>query len=204
MLSEITRECYLRSIKTFESPAARPENCRGHPVIVLETPHLVLRHLTLNDAPFIVELLTEPSFVRYIGDRGVRTVHDARRYLLAGPIASYAQRGFGLYLAFLKETGESVGICGLLKRDTLPDVDVGFALMPAYRGLGYAAEAAAAVLQHGQGALGLKRIVAITSPDNVASIKVLERIGLHFERLIRLGDDPKEVKLFANRSEVSS
>ena len=166
-------------------------------MIVLETDRLVLRRLTLNDAPFILELVNEPSFLRYIGDRGVRSLQDARRYLLTGPIASYERFGFGLYLIFLKATGDAVGMCGLLKRDTLPDVDVGFALLPGHWRQGYAAEAASAVLDYGRTRLGLKRIVAITSPDNVASIALLEKIGLKVEGMIRLGDDPREVRLLA-------
>lgn len=165
-------------------------------MIVLETDRLVLRRLTLNDAPFIVELLTDPAFLRYIGDRGVKDQQSARQYLLKGPIASYEKFGFGLYLVFLKESGDPIGICGLLKRDTLPDADVGFAFLPAHRKMGYATESAAAVLAHGKNALGLRRIVAITSPDNAASISVLEKIGLHFEGMARLGDDPREVRLF--------
>lgn len=165
-------------------------------MIVLETERLVLRRLTLNDAPFIVELLNEPSFLRFIGDRAVKTEQDARQYLLKGPIASYERFGFGLYLVFLKDTGDPIGICGLLRRDTLPDVDVGFAFLPAYWRQGYASESAAAVLTHGRETIGLKRIVAITSPDNLGSIKVLEKIGLRFEGLIRLGDDSREVTLF--------
>ena len=166
-------------------------------MIVLETDRLVLRRLTLNDAPFIIELVNEPSFLRYIGDRGVRSLQDARRYLLSGPIASYERFGFGLYLIFVKATGEAVGMCGLLKRDTLPDVDVGFALLPAHWRQGYAAEAAAAVLDYGRTRLGLERIVAITSPDNVASIALLEKLGLKFESMTCLGDDPREVRLLA-------
>jgi RimJ/RimL family protein N-acetyltransferase len=165
-------------------------------VIAIETERLVLRRLTLNDAPFIVELLNEPSFLRYIGDRGVKSLHDARHYLLKGPIASYAVLGFGLYLVFLKETGDPIGICGLLKRETLPDVDVGFALMPSYGRQGFASEAAASVLKEARERFGLKRVVAITSLDNNASIRVLEKNGLKFEGLIRLGDDPREVRLF--------
>ena len=165
-------------------------------MIVLETERLVLRHLTLNDAPFIVQLLNEPSFLRYIGDRKVKNEQDARRYLLDGPITSYRKFGFGLNLAFQKESGDPIGICGLLKRDTLPDVDVGFAFLPAHWRQGYAVEAASATLDHGRTAFGLKRILAITSPDNVASIGVLEKIGLGFEAMTRLGDDPREVKLF--------
>lgn len=165
-------------------------------MIVLETERLVLRRLTLNDAPFIFELLNEPSFLRFIGDRGVKTLQDARHYLLKGPIASYERFGFGLNLAFLKETGDPIGMCGLLKRDTLPDVDVGFALLPAHWRQGFASELAAAVVAHGRDAFGLKRIVAITSPDNAGSIKVLEKIGLEFEKMIQLADDPREVRLF--------
>lgn len=165
-------------------------------MIVLETDRLVLRRLTLNDAPFIVELLNQPSFLRFIGDRGVRDLQTARLYLLKGPIASYEKHGFGLNLVFLKDSGDPIGICGLLKRETLPDVDVGFAFLPAHWRKGYAAESAAAILEHGSRAFGLKRIVAITSLDNGASIGVLEKIGLKFEAVTRLGDDPREVKLF--------
>lgn len=165
-------------------------------MIVLETRRLVLRRLNLNDAAFIVELLNEPSFLRFIGDRGVRNEQGARRYLKEGPLASYDRFGFGLYLAFLRETGDAIGMCGLLKRDTLPDVDVGFAYLPAYWGKGYAREAAAATLEHGRRKFGLRRIVAITSPDNEASRRVLEAIGLRFEGMTRLGEDPREVRLF--------
>lgn len=166
-------------------------------MIVLETDRLVLRHLTLNDAPFIVELLNEPSFLRFIGDRGVRSQQDARQYILNGPIASYKKNGFGLCLVFLKETGDPIGMCGLLKRDTLPDPDVGFAFLPAHWRQGYAFESAAAVLKHGRETIGLKRIAAITSLDNAASIGVLEKLGLRFEAVVRLEGDAKDVRLFA-------
>lgn len=165
-------------------------------MIVLETERLVLRHLTLNDAKFIVELLNDPSFLRYIGDRKVRNEQDARRYLLDGPIASYLQHGFGLNLVFLKETGDPLGMCGLLKRDVLPDPDIGFAFLPSWRRRGYAGEAAAAVLEQGRTHFGLKRIVAITSPDNQASMNLLEKLGMKFEALIRLGEDAQEVRRF--------
>jgi RimJ/RimL family protein N-acetyltransferase len=166
-------------------------------LIVLETDRLVLRRLTLNDAPFILQLLNEPSFLRFVGDRGVKDLQSARQYLLKGPIASYEKFGFGLFLVFLKGSGDPIGMCGLLKRDTLPDVDVGFAFLPAHWRKGYAFESASAVLDYGRRAFGLKRIVAITSPDNLASIGVLEKVGLKFEGLTRLGEDPREVKLFA-------
>lgn len=169
---------------------------RNFPVIVLETERLVLRRLTLNDAKLIVELLNDPAFLSFIGDRGVRSEQDARSYLLKGPIASYERFGFGLYLVFLKESGDSIGMCGLLKRDSLEDVDVGFAWLPAYRGMGLGHEAAQAVIDHGRDRLGLKRIVAITSPENEPSIKVLEGIGLRFERQVLLDGESREVRLY--------
>lgn len=165
-------------------------------MIVLETDRLVLRHLTLNDAPFILELVNEPAFLRYIGDRKVRTLQDARQYILKGPIESYRRNGFGLFLAFLKDTGDPIGMCGLLKRETLDDVDIGFALLPAFWRQGFTAEGAAAVLQYARAEKGFKRVVAITSPDNVASIKLLEKIGLKFEKVIRMTDDPRDVNLY--------
>jgi [ribosomal protein S5]-alanine N-acetyltransferase len=169
-------------------------------MIVLETDRLVLRRLTLNDAPFILELLNEPSFLRFIGDRGVRSLQDARLYILKGPIASYHRHGFGLYLVFLRETGEPIGMCGLLKRDVLPDVDVGFAFLPAHWRHGYAFESATAILDYARESLGLKRIVAITSPDNVASIGVLEKMGMKFEMMVRLEGDTRDVKFFAREA----
>lgn len=146
--------------------------------IILETERLVLRRFTLEDAPLILHLLNEPLFLRFIGDKHVRTLEDAGQYLRHGPLASYAQHGFGLYHVSLKTDGTPIGMCGLLKRDTLEDVDIGFAYLPQFGGHGYATEAARATLHHGHAGLGLKRIVAITSPDNAGSIKVLQKIGL--------------------------
>ena len=164
-------------------------------MIVCETPRLRLRRLVPQDAAFILELLNEPDFIRNIGDREVRTLEDARRYILTGPVASYESHGFGLYLTELKESGTPIGICGLLKRDYLDDVDVGFALRETFRGAGYAYEAAEAAIRHGQEVLGLGRIVAITSPDNHASMKVLQRLGLQFERMIRIPGQERDTRL---------
>jgi RimJ/RimL family protein N-acetyltransferase len=166
-------------------------------VIVLETERLLLRRLELSDAPFILELLNEPSFLRFIGDKGVRSLEDAREYLRTGPLASYERFGFGLFLTERREDGVAMGICGLLKRDSLEDVDVGFAFLPGYWGKGYAFESASAVLAYGRKVFGLGRIVAITSPDNTASIRVLEKLGLKFESMIRISEDSPEVRLFA-------
>jgi RimJ/RimL family protein N-acetyltransferase len=164
---------------------------------ILETERLVLRRLSSNDAEFILELLNQPSFLRYIGDKGVRTTEDAARYIQTGPIASYERFGFGLYLVELKETGVPIGMCGLLKRDMLPDADVGFAFLPDYWSQGYAFEAASGVMSYGREVLGLQRIVAITSLDNDASIRLLEKIGLKFEGLIKPSEEMGEVRLFA-------
>jgi RimJ/RimL family protein N-acetyltransferase len=166
---------------------------------VIETQRLVLRRLGTDDAEFILDLLNQPSFLRYIGDKEVRNNEDAIRYIQTGPMASYERFGFGLYLVELKETGVSIGICGLLKRDSLPDVDIGFAFLPSYWSRGYALESATAVMTDGREARGLRRIVAITSPDNDASIRLLEKIGLRFERLIKLSADQPEVRLFGSK-----
>ena len=165
---------------------------------VIETNRLVLRRLSPDDAEFINELLNQPSFLRYIGDKEVRNSVDAVRYIQTGPLASYERFGFGLYLVELKETGVPIGICGLLKRESLPDVDIGFAFLPNFWSQGYAFESASAVMTYGRDVLGLRRIVAITSPDNDASIRLLEKIGLRFERLIKLSDDQSEVRLFTS------
>jgi RimJ/RimL family protein N-acetyltransferase len=163
---------------------------------VLETRRLLLRWITTDDAPFVLELLNEPSFLRYIGDKGVRTLDDARNYILTGPVASYQRYGFGLYLVLLKEGEVPIGMCGLLKRDTLPDVDVGYALRPAYWSRGYAFEAASATLTHGREAFGLRRIVAITSPDNASSKALLEKLGMRYEETLSLSAD-HDTDLFA-------
>ena len=166
-------------------------------LIILETERLVLRKLSADDAEFILELVNEPSFIKNIGDKGVRTLAGAEQYLLDGPMASYERFGFGLYRVELKDSGVPIGICGLLKRDTLPDVDVGFAFLPQFWSRGYAVESASAVMKHGRNALAIGRIVAITALDNQSSIKVLEKIGLKFEGMIKLSERESEVRLFA-------
>jgi RimJ/RimL family protein N-acetyltransferase len=165
-------------------------------MIVIRTARLQLRELQLRDGEFILQLLNEAAFLRFIGDKGVRTLSDARDYIRKGPMDSYRRFGFGLYLASLRDGGTPIGICGLVKRDNLADVDVGFAFLSQYWSQGYATESAAAVLDHGWERLQLPRIVAITAPDNHGSIAVLERIGLRFERMIRLTENSEELKLF--------
>ena len=168
-------------------------------MIVLETKRLVLRRMSVADAEFIFALVNEPAFIRNIGDKGVRSLDDARAYILNGPMSSYAKHGYGLYRVDLKENGEPIGICGLLKRDTLDDVDIGLALLEKFRGRGFATESAAAVMEYGRRALRLERIVAITSPDNDASIRVLGKIGLRFDKMIRMPGSSEDTRLFVPR-----
>lgn len=170
----------------------------GPPAIVLETERLILRRFRLTDAEFILRLVNDASFLRYIGDKGVRTIADARAYLLDGPIASYERVGFGLYLTIRKTDGAPIGMCGLLRRDTLPDVDIGFAFLAEHRSQGFALESSRAVVEYSRTALGLSRLVAVTSPDNHASIRLLERLGLRFERMVRLSDSGEELRLMAS------
>ncbi len=163
---------------------------------VCETERLLLRLLILDDAPFILQLLNEPSFLKYIGDKGVRNIEDARQYIVQGPQASYTQNGFGLYLVALRETLTPIGICGLIKREGLDDPDIGYALLPEFWRNGYALEAAAAVLMFASETLAIQRIVAITAPDNHTSIRVLNKLGLQFEKMILLPGASTESMLF--------
>jgi len=169
---------------------------------VLETERLLVRWLTLGDAAFILELVNEPAWLQFIGDRGVRTLDDARTYLASGPLAMYARAGFGLFAVERKSDRALIGICGLLTRDTLADVDLGFALLARFQRQGFAREAAAATLAHAKNVLGLKRIVAITSPENHRSIALLESLGFAFEKIIRLVENCPETKLFACGAET--
>ncbi len=165
----------------------------------VETDRLALRRLAVVDAPFILELLNDPDWLRFIGDKGVRTLEDARQYILTGPVESYARHGFGLFLTALKPGGTPIGLCGLTKREALEDVDVGYAFLPQFRGNGYACEAAGSVLRFAKEEVGLSRIVAITNPENERSIRVLEKLGLAFERMVRLSEGAPAIRLYARK-----
>jgi RimJ/RimL family protein N-acetyltransferase len=157
---------------------------RNMSVRVLKTVRLSLRRFERADAPFIFELLNEPAWLQYIGDKGIKTLGDAERYIQDGPVAMYARLGFGLYLVELTKGGESVGMCGLIKRDTLEDVDLGFAFLSRFWGNGFAHESAAAVMSYAKTRLGIDRLLAITAPNNEASSKLLRKLGFALERLI--------------------
>lgn len=166
-------------------------------MIILETERLLLRHLDDGDAEFMLELLNDPAFIENIGDRKIRTLEGAGSYIQNGPVASYARHGFGLCLVQLKATGQPIGICGLIKRDQLQDVDIGYAFLPEFRSQGYATESALAVKEYARDVIDLERIVAIVDPRNADSIRVLEKLGMTFEKMVKLAADDIELKLFS-------
>lgn len=170
---------------------------KGITMTIIETKRLTLRLQTTDDVSFILELMNEPSWLEFIGDRGVRTVEDAHEYIVNGAIRTYEQFGFCFYLVERKEDQSPIGICGFVKRESLEDVDIGFAFLPKYWGKGYAYEAASATLAYGLNTLGLNRIVAITTQENHASAKLLEKIGLKFERVVQFSNDAEKLRLFS-------
>jgi RimJ/RimL family protein N-acetyltransferase len=164
---------------------------------ILETDRLTLRHVVPTDAAFILDLLNQPSFIKYIADRGVRDLDQARDYIETRFAKSYRDHGFGMFMVELKEAQKPLGICGLVSRDTLPHPDIGFAFLPQYWSKGYAFESADAVLNWSRDTLGITRLLAITSKDNESSGRLLERIGLRFERLYTAPNDNEELRLFS-------
>lgn len=168
---------------------------------IAETARLALVPLSLDDAPFILELLNDPAWLRFIGDRGVRTLAQAEAYLQNGPLASYTAHGFGLYLVQRKSDGARLGLCGLLKRPSLPHPDIGFAYLPQFTGQGYGFEAATAVLHHARHELNLSPILAIVKPDNVPSIKLLEKLAMKLQRRLSLDEGQSEVLLYSSESD---
>jgi ribosomal-protein-alanine N-acetyltransferase len=162
----------------------------------LLTPRLRINDLSVDDAPFMLALLNDPDFIANIADRGVRTEAEAQRYIAEGPLASYREHGFGLYAVRLRESGETVGLCGLVKRPALADVDIGYGFLPAARGRGLALEAARRVWQYATGELGFTRLVAIVAPHNQPSIRLLETLGLRYEQELHLAPDEAPVRLY--------
>ena len=165
-------------------------------MLVVQSSRLRLRHIEIGDGEFILSLLNDPEFLKFVGDKKVSDLESAQDYVRQGPVASYENFGFGLYLVELLDNGEPIGICGLLKRDFLEYVELGFALMPLYRGYGYAFEAAQATIEYARNTLDLPQIVAISASKNFRSIKLLERLGMQFDKRMSLPVTEKEVKLF--------
>lgn len=169
---------------------------------ILTTDRLVLSPLCEEDADFVVELLNEPPFLRYIGDKGVRSSNDARHYLQSGPLASYRQHGFGLLRVGLAADATPIGMCGLLKRDNFDVPDLGFAFLQRYWGHGYAQEAAVAVMQHAWQTPDLPRVLAIVTPENESSIALLEKLGFASREMIRMPGENADICLYSCHRQV--
>ena len=164
---------------------------------ILETKRLRLREFQADDTQFIVELLNSPGWLQFIGDRNVRTEDQARSYLENGPIKSYRENGYGLSLVERKEDNRPIGMCGIINRDSLDTPDIGYALLPDFIGLGYAFEIASATLAYAKIILKIPKISAITTPENIKSIRLLEKIGLKFNRKIFFPDSNEELLLYS-------
>jgi RimJ/RimL family protein N-acetyltransferase len=162
----------------------------------LATQRLELRWLTLDDAPLMLAVWNDPAFVRYVADRGIRTLEQTRAGIEAGPLRLYAEYGYGPFRVRRREEGVDMGICGLFRRDALEEPDIGFAILPEFCGRGYGFEAAAAVLEYAGGELGLPAVTAIVSPHNKASIGLLEKLGMSFERPIRMPGEDHDIRLY--------
>jgi RimJ/RimL family protein N-acetyltransferase len=165
-------------------------------MIILETERLLLRTFTVEDAAFYFDLWKQVSWIEFIGDKKFRSVDDARESLINGPMKMYADKGFSLYLMMLKDH-TPIGMCGLIKRDTLDDIDIGYGLLAAYEGKGYTLEAAKAVMAYAKNELRLKRVVAITVSDNKKSISLLEKINMRYEKMVKAPNDDSQLMLYA-------
>lgn len=165
---------------------------------VAETERLIIREQTEADAPFIYKLMNSEGWLKNIGDRNIKTTEDAAAYIRNGAMKSYAEHGFGFFLVTLKD-GTPVGLSGLARRDTLEHVDIGFAFMPEHEGKGYGYESASAVMELARGAHQLPAVAAITVKENTPSIKLIEKLGLTFSRMIDFPGDDEQIMLFERR-----
>lgn len=153
--------------------------------------------MTLDDADLMLAIWNDPAFIRFVGDRGVRTLEQARDALSEGVLSLYERFGYGPFCLVQKSDGERIGICGLFRRDVLEDPDIGFALLPPYCGMGLASEAARAIVAHSRDDLGIAALKAIVSPGNIASIALIEKLGLSFERGITMPGEDEEISLYS-------
>jgi RimJ/RimL family protein N-acetyltransferase len=163
---------------------------------ILETERLMLRTIDADDAAFYYELVNDPTWLEHIGDKGIRSVEGARTAIIDGPCVMQERHGHSLYVMERKSDGKPLGLCGLIKRDTLPDVDIGYAIRPEYFGHGYTFEAAEAVVTYAREVLGLKRLMGITSPANTVSIKLLGKLGLTFIEHKTLPPDNRPTNIY--------
>ena len=166
-------------------------------MLVAQTKRLTISKFTIDDAPFFFELVNTPHWIKYIGDRNIKTITEAEQHLINGQIKSYDTHGFGFYKLNLKENNNPIGTCGLIKRETLEHVDIGFAFLPEYEGKGYGFESSKAILKVAKNIFKLETILAITLQVNKPSINLLEKLGLSFQKMIKPFEDDQELMLFA-------
>ena len=165
---------------------------------ILETERLRLRKFTLDDTDFIIRLVNSPGWLEFIGDRNVKTKKEAEAYLINGPMKSYEVNGYGLCMVEIKDHNTPIGMCGIINRANMEGQDIGFAFLTEYIGLGYGYEIASATLDYAMNELKLPRVLAITLPTNKPSIKLLEKIGLRFQKNFTFPDEIEELMLFSN------
>ena len=163
---------------------------------ILETERLQLRWMTLDDAPMMFAVWNDPAFLRFVGDRGIRSLEEAEASMRDGPVHLYAEYGYGPFRVSRRDDGADMGVCGLYRRDGLDEPDIGFAFLPEFRGQGYGYEASVAVLDHARDELKLPRVTAIVSPSNDASIALLEKLGMRYDKMMRLPGDDEDVSLY--------
>jgi len=165
--------------------------------MIVETKRLRIREITVEDAQFVLRLVNEPSFVSNIGDKGLRSLDDAKRFILEGYWTNQERSGYGMFLVELKGGGHSIGGCGLLYRKVLDVTDIGFAFLPEYWNRGFAYEAAEAILDYGHSTLGVNKIVGLTSADNLGSINLLKKLGMDYEKTVKMSDDDPGTVLYS-------
>ena len=164
---------------------------------LMKTDRLLLRRVTLDDADLMLAVWNDPAFVRYVGDRGIRTLEESVQALKDGAMRLFEEHGFGPYRVSLKADDSAIGICGIFSREGMNEPDIGFSVLPEYCKCGYAYEAATAVVSHARDDLKLPRLTAIVSPENTASVGLIEKLGLQFERMLRLPGEDRDISLYA-------
>ena len=165
--------------------------------MIVETKRLLLRKINVEDAAFVLRLVNEPSFLSNIGDKGLKNLPDAERFISEGYWTNQEHPGYGMFLVALKDGGEPIGGCGLLYRKVLDVTDIGFAFLPEYWNRGFAYEAAEAMMKYGYSVLGVKKIVGLTSEDNFGSINLLKKLGMDFKKIVKMSDDDPGTVLYS-------
>jgi ribosomal-protein-alanine N-acetyltransferase len=167
------------------------------PDFLIETERLTMRRITPHDADLMLAVWNDPAFVRYVGDRGIRTIEQAAKAIEEGAMRLFSEHGFGPYRMALKTDDTAVGICGIFAREGMDEPDLGFSVLPEFCKRGFAYESAVAVIRHARVDLKLPRLTAIVSPENAASVGLIEKLGLQFERMIRLPGENSDISLYA-------